>query len=182
MKFEGEIELSDVSPEDAWLILTDPYIIRRAMPGCNFLVKIEGEDVDFQELEEKAETIDPDAPVYPDVDHEVLKERAVKEGERYGTEVTIGVGPISSTFRMIINIDRAEYPEVEASVRGESNNSSVEATNGMTIGESNGGSTIHWWAETNISGKIAQMGQRLLKPVSNRMVQNFFDKIEQQIQ
>jgi carbon monoxide dehydrogenase subunit G len=51
----------------------------------------------------------------------------------------------------------------------------------MDIVETDTGSKIEWGAEADISGRIAQLGSRVIKPVANKIVNNFFDNIQQQM-
>ncbi|NIS34305.1 MAG: carbon monoxide dehydrogenase, partial [Actinobacteria bacterium] len=41
MEFNGTFELEGVTEEEAWLALSDPVLIRQALPGCQFLTKVD---------------------------------------------------------------------------------------------------------------------------------------------
>ena len=43
------------------------------------------------------------------------------------------------------------------------------------------GSRIEWWTEADISGRIAQLGGRVINPVANKIVNNFFGAIESEM-
>ncbi|MEF8778787.1 MAG: SRPBCC domain-containing protein, partial [Natronomonas sp.] len=43
------------------------------------------------------------------------------------------------------------------------------------------GVDVEWWAETDVFGRIAQMGQRVINPVANRVINQFFGKVEAQL-
>jgi carbon monoxide dehydrogenase subunit G len=51
----------------------------------------------------------------------------------------------------------------------------------MTLVETESGVTIEWWAEADVYGRIAQMGQRMINPVANRVVNRFFSQLEEQL-
>jgi carbon monoxide dehydrogenase subunit G len=47
--------------------------------------------------------------------------------------------------------------------------------------EDSDGSRIEWWTEADISGRIAQLGGRVINPVANKIVNNFFGAIESEM-
>jgi hypothetical protein len=51
----------------------------------------------------------------------------------------------------------------------------------MDIDETETGSVIEWGAEADISGRIAQLGGRVINPVADKIVNKFFSNIEQQM-
>lgn len=52
---------------------------------------------------------------------------------------------------------------------------------GMELVETDDGVDVEWWTETDVFGRIAQMGQRVINPVANRVVNKFFGKVESQL-
>lgn len=181
MEFNGTFEIDNVSPEEVWLALSDPFMIKSALPGCEFLVEVEGEDVDFDELKNQAEEAGEDPPILPEADPEDVATRAFEEGGRYAALVEIGVGSVKPSFETIVTIEEREFPDMTASGEGSSSGSSFEMRSGMTLEETETGVAINWWAETDVFGRIAQMGQRVINPVANRVINRFFGKIEDQL-
>jgi len=128
MEFNGTFELEDATAEDVWLALSDPALVQSALPGCEFLVRIEdGEDVDFDALD--AEHADDDRELTGDP--EVIESRAFEEGGRYAALVQLSVGPVNPSFETVVTIDPREFPEMSASGEGSSGDSSFEMTSGM---------------------------------------------------
>jgi len=177
MEFNGEFELEGVSAEEAWLVMSDPVAVRKALPGCKFLTRVEGEDFNFDEYEPEE-----GVATLPEADPEDVAERAFREGETYAALMKVGVGSVKPEFEAWVTIDEREFPEMRASGSGSSSGSAFEMTSSMTISETETGSKIEWTAEADISGRIAQMGQRLLNPVANKVVNQFFNNIEEQMQ
>ena len=176
MEFSGTFELDDVTAEEVWLALSDPVMIKQSLPGCQFLVEVEGDDVDFDALREDAEGRE-DPPTLPEADPEDVAERAFEEGNRYAALVELGVGSVKPSFETIVTIDDREFPTMEASGEGSASNSSFEMTSGMTLEDTDGGVEVDWHAEADVFGRIAQMGQRVINPVANRVVNRFFSQI-----
>ncbi|MFB6130438.1 MAG: CoxG family protein [Salinigranum sp.] len=180
MRFDGTFTIEGVTAEEVWLALSDPVMIKNALPGCQFLTAVpEGEDADFDKLAEEAPAEDP--PVLPEADPEDIAERAFVEGGRYAAVMQVGVGSVKPRFETVVTIERREFPEMEASGEGSSSNSSFEMEARMNLTETDEGVNVEWEAETDVFGRIAQMGQRVMNPVANRVVGRFFSNIEDQL-
>lgn len=182
MEFNGTFELDGVTVEEAWLALSDPVLIRQALPGCQFLTKVDDPDsVDFDALAASATPDDELPPVLPEAEPEDVAERALETGDTYAALMEVGVGSVKPTFRTIVTIESRDYPEMVATGEGSASNSSFEMRSGMTLSESDDGVTVEWWAESDVFGRVAQMGQRVLNPVANQVVNRFFKRVQNQL-
>jgi len=179
MEFNGTFTIEDVTAEEVWVALSDPVMIKQALPGCQFLVEVDDENPDFDELAE--ESPDEDPPILPDADIDDVTDRALEEGKHYAALMQLSVGSVKPSFETIVTIDRRDFPEMEASGSGGSGNSSFEMNSGMKLVETDEGVDVEWWAETDVFGRIAQMGQRVINPVANRVINQFFSKVEAQL-
>ena len=175
MEFNGTFELEDVTAEEVWFALSDPVMVKQSLPGCQFLVRVDDPDVDFDSLEDERAGEDP--PVLPEADPEDVAARAFEEGGHYAALVELGVGSVKPSFETVVTITEREYPTMEAEGEGSATNSSFEMSSGMTLEETDDGVAVEWWAEADVFGKIAQMGQRVINPVANRVVNRFFSGI-----
>jgi carbon monoxide dehydrogenase subunit G len=52
---------------------------------------------------------------------------------------------------------------------------------GMTLVETDDGVDVEWWTEADVFGRVAQMGQRVINPVANRVVGRFFKQVQKQL-
>lgn len=177
MEFNGTFELEDATTEDVWLALSDPALVQSALPGCEFLVRVEDEDVDFDALREEHDDDERELTGDP----EVIESRAFEEGGRYAALVQLSVGPVNPSFETVVTIDHREFPEMAASGEGSSGDSSFEMTSGMALSETEGGVAVDWETEADVFGRIAQMGQRVVNPVANQVVKRFFSSIQQEL-
>lgn len=177
MEFSGTFELEDTTVEEVWLALSDPVMIETALPGCQFLVEVEDEDVDFDALSEEY----ADRDVEPTSDPEVIAERAFEEGGRYAAVIQISIGPVNPTFETVVTIDRREQPVMEASGEGSTSDSSFEMSSGMELSETDDGVGVEWETEADVFGRIAQMGQRVINPAANQVVKQFFSSVQQEL-
>lgn len=175
MDFSGTFELDDVTPEEVWLALSDPYMIKAALPGCSFLVEVD-DDPDFDALREAAES-ETDPPILPDATPEDVAERAFETGQRYAALMEIGVGGVKPSFRTLVTVSEREFPRMAATGEGSAANSSFELSAWMELEETADGVAVEWAAEADVFGKIAQVGGRVINPVANRVVNQFFDAV-----
>ncbi|MFC3477918.1 CoxG family protein [Halobacterium litoreum] len=177
MEFNGTFELEDTTAEEVWLALSDPALVAEALPGCEFLVRVDDGDVDFDALRE--EYADRERELTADAD--VIEERAFEEGATYAALVQISVGPVNPTFETVVTIDEREFPEMSASGEGSSGDSSFEMSSSMALSETDDGVAVDWNTEADVFGRVAQMGQRVVNPVANRVVKRFFSSVQQQL-
>ena len=181
MEFNGRFELEDVTTEEVWLALSDPYMIKNALPGCQFLLEVEGDAPDFEALREQAEAAGEDPPILPEADPEVVAERVFGQGETWAALMEISVGAVKPSFETVVTVVEREFPTMTAEGEGSASNSSFEMRAGMTLEETDAGVAVDWWAEADVFGRIAQMGQRVINPVANRVVNRFFSSVESQL-
>jgi len=178
MEFNGTFELDDTTTEEVWLALSDPALVAEALPGCEFLVRVDDDDVDFDALAEEYAGRERELTADPDV----IEERAFEEDATYAALVQISVGPVNPTFETVVTIDEREFPEMSASGEGSSGDSSFEMSSSMALSETeDGGVAVDWKTEADVFGRVAQMGQRVVNPVANRVVKRFFSSVQQQL-
>lgn len=178
MEFNGTFELEDATTEDVWLALSDPALVQSALPGCEFLVRVDdGDDVDFDALSEAHAGDERELTGDP----EVIESRAFEEGGSYAALVQLSVGPVNPSFETVVTIDHREFPEMSASGEGTSGDSSFEMTSGMALSETADGVAVDWETEADVFGRIAQMGQRVVSPVANQVVKRFFSSIQEEL-
>ena len=177
MEFSGTFELEDTTVDEVWLALSDSVLVRSALPGCEFLIPVADEDPDFDTLREEATERDEE----PTADPETIMDRAFEEGGQYAAVMAISVGPVNPTFETIVTIENRNHPSMRASGEGSAGNSSFEMSSGMELIETDDGVAVEWDAEADIFGRIASMGQRVVNPVANKVVERFFSSIQDEL-
>ena len=176
MEFSGEFELDGVSPEDAWIVLSDPIAVRDALKGCRYITRIDDADFNFDDYEPEE-----DIETLPDADPEVVAARAFEEGGVYAALMQVGVGSVKPRFETRVTIKERAFPRMVATGGGDASNSSFEMESWMDIEETEDGSTVQWGTEADVSGRIAQLGGRVMNPVADKIVSNFFKSIQKQM-
>jgi len=179
MEFEGEFELEGVPPEKAWIVLSDPMAVRDSLKGCRYITPM-GDDFNFDEYE-----AEEDVEMLPEADADTVADRAFVAGQKYAALMQVGVGSVKPRFETTVTIEERddETFEMTASGGGDSSSSTFSMNSGMRIHEleDGEGSEIEWWTEADVSGRIAQLGSRVINPVADKIVNNFFSSIEQQM-
>ncbi|WP_440989713.1 CoxG family protein [Haloarchaeobius baliensis] len=179
MEFSGTFELEDTTVDEVWLALSDPVLVQESLPGCTFLLHVEDDEVDFDELRERAAGLERELTNDP----EVIAERAFREGERYAALMQVSVGPVNPTFETVVEIDERDRPRMHASGEGSSGDSSFEMSSSMALSETDDGDgvVVEWETEADVFGKVAGMGQRVINPVANRIVKRFFSAVQEKL-
>jgi carbon monoxide dehydrogenase subunit G len=179
MEFDGEFELDGVPPEKAWIVLSDPMAVRDSLKGCRYITPMD-DDFNFDEYEPEE-----DVEMLPDADPETVADRAFVEGQKYAALMQVGVGSVKPRFETTVTIEERDDENFEmiASGGGDASGSSFSMESGMRIHPTEDGesSEIEWWTEADVSGRIAQLGSRVINPVANKIVNNFFSSIEKQM-
>lgn len=179
MEFNGSFEIEGATVDEVWLALSDPVLIKQSLDGCQFLVRTEEENPDFDAIREQVDAEDP--ATLPEADPEDIAERAFEEGSRYAVEFGTRIGSVNPTFETVVTITERDFPRMTASGEGASSNSSVELDSWMDLEETESGTRVEWGAETEVFGRIAQLGGRVITPVANQVVGRFFGNVESRL-
>ncbi len=178
MDFSGETVLEHLGVEDAWLMLADPVSIQKTIPGCKLIRKIDPDVVDFEELGRIAEDHTINRQPLPLDDRETVEARVFTEGETYGVFMEIGVAGMNMNVGAFIDIDKRDYPRMEATGEGIIGQYSFELETGIEVSETDGKTRVEWWLTPEISGSLFKWGSRLANPIFSKVVSRFFRRIE----
>jgi carbon monoxide dehydrogenase subunit G len=96
----------------------------------------------------------------------------------------VGVASISGTYSGIIKMSEVDAPtRYRLTVNGEGQQSIIGGTAVMELSYDPEKQQTHliWTAEANISGKLASIGQRLIKSAAGLLSRQFFQGIAKQV-
>lgn len=98
--------------------------------------------------------------------------------------LSVGVGSVKPTFDVDILVTDTDYPStLGMSASGSASRNAFETTAEMVLEAVDDERTeVHWQATADVSGLLASIGQRALKSVTDRLVTQFFDDMEELIQ
>ncbi len=95
-----------------------------------------------------------------------------------------GVGPIRTTFALDVVFSELRAPD-HASVRarGQAPGSAVEMTNTFELADgASGRTTMRWTSDVTVSGMIASVGARLMQGAADKITQQVFACIKEQLE
>jgi len=175
MEFSGTSVIEGASPDNTWLILSDPVAIAEVVPGCKFIAPAD-------EVDDPSSYPPPPGATFPEAPTEEVEARAFDPGREYLALLSVGVGSIKPTFEASLVIEERDYPVMRASGEGQGGDSAFSMDSRMEMSETATGVEIDWHADVDISGRLAQMGSTVLDPVAERLVNKFFDQMEERMQ
>lgn len=123
-------------------------------------------------------------------DPEILRDAApgiesmtLQSPGRITATIAVGVGSVKPSFDVdgvVVEADRPTRLEIRGS--GEASRNSFEVTAWQEFQDNGDGTTtVVWKAEARVSGIIASMGERALNSVAERLINQFFQDIEDHV-
>jgi carbon monoxide dehydrogenase subunit G len=96
--------------------------------------------------------------------------------DHFKPTVGVGIGAVKATFTLDVHLVEINEPEhVAMTGRGVASDSATDLRGVMDLTEESDSSTrMRWTAEVNVTGKIANMGARLLQGTANKLTERFF--------
>jgi uncharacterized protein len=110
------------------------------------------------------------------------------EGEpgKWRANATLKIGAIGGTYSGVVSMTELDEPtKYRLTVEGEGQASIINGTAVIELAphaEDSSKTTIQWTAEANISGKLASVGQRLIKATANMMSKRFFSELAKNLE
>lgn len=112
------------------------------------------------------------------------KEMRLESPSEIETTIAVGVGSVKPSFDVsgvILECDRPRRLEIQAS--GEASRNSFSANAWTELHENDDGTTTVTWESTaEVSGLIASMGERALGSVADKLVNDYFQNIEDAVE
>lgn len=94
-----------------------------------------------------------------------------------------GVGFVKASFAMtVVWLERSEPESAKARARGSAPGSAVDMVATMALTEAGAGTRLDWKAEVTVSGAIASVGGRLLQGAADKITQQVFTCVKQQLE
>ncbi len=110
-------------------------------------------------------------------------ERLERVGDdTYEATIRAGVGPVRGTFAGTVQISEQRPPEFyRLTIQGHGAAGFVRGTGAVTLVEVPEGTKILYEGETQIGGRIAQVGQRLVQSVARKMINDGLKVLEAEV-
>lgn len=101
----------------------------------------------------------------------------------YKATVAAKIGPVQARFNGIVRLSDLDPPN-GYTISGEGSGGAAGSAKGgakVRLARADGGTRLTWDADAQISGKLAQIGSRLIESTANHMAGQFFDRFSQVI-
>jgi len=99
----------------------------------------------------------------------------------YRSTVAAKIGPVQARFNGVIRLSELDPPN-GYTISGEGSGGVAGSAKGsakVRLEPAAGGTRLTWTADAQISGKLAQIGSRLIESTANHMAGQFFDRFGQ---
>lgn len=106
------------------------------------------------------------------------------ETDKWSAEAKLTIGSIGGTYTGTIQISEKTPPnQYRLTVNGQGQQSIIDGTTVITLtyDEEKQATQLHWEAESQMSGKLARVGQRVINATANMMSKRFFKALEKQL-
>ena len=111
-------------------------------------------------------------------------ERITPSGEdSYEIEMTVRVAAIRGAYKGFVSIEEKRHLEsYRMVVSGTGRGGSVQGSGDLSFSESDGRTTVDVVGDTQVTGVVARVGQRLIGGASRMMMNQFFDCLRSKIE
>jgi len=101
----------------------------------------------------------------------------------YRATVTTRIGPVQAKFQGTVTLSDFDVPN-GYTITGQGTGGAAGSAKGsarVTLAPAEGGTRLAWTADAQISGKLAQIGSRLIESAANMIAGQFFDRFQQAV-
>jgi len=111
------------------------------------------------------------------------KELVLETPSEFRASLAVGVGSVKPSFEVIGVVVECDEPNrLELQASGEASRNSFDVTAWQELTDNGDGTTtVTWQADAEVSGVIASLGERALESVTNKLVTDFFEDIEDHV-
>lgn len=103
--------------------------------------------------------------------------------DRYEAQVNVKVGAINGTYGGTVQVRDARRPEhFVLVVEGKGAAGFLQGEGSIDLEPAEEGTLIRYAGETQVGGRIAQVGQRLIQSVARKIIAQGLESLEQQLQ
>ena len=111
-------------------------------------------------------------------------DRFTPSGEdSYDVEMTVRIASIRGAYKGAVRIeDKVQLKSYRMVVTGSGRGGSVQGSGDLRFSEDNGKTTVDIVGDSQVTGVVARVGQRLLGGASKMMMNQFFDCLRSKIE
>lgn len=105
--------------------------------------------------------------------------------DSYRATMQVGIGPIRGTFKGTVSLSEQQPPEsYRLDIEGQGGAGFMKGSGNVNLYEEDGGSKtkIEYTGESEVGGRIAQVGQRLVESVARKIINDGLKTLEDEVQ
>ena len=103
--------------------------------------------------------------------------------DSYDVEMTVRIASIRGSYKGAVKIeDKVHLQSYRMVVTGSGRGGSVQGSGDLSFSENNGKTTVEVTGESQVTGVVARVGQRLIGGATRMMMNQFFDCLRSKIE
>ena len=111
-----------------------------------------------------------------------VREIEILDETHYRITARVGIGAIAANFRVDAELtDVVEHERAGVRVTAQAPGTAVEGVASMTLADDGAGSRMDWEVRVTISGKLAAVGERLIRGTADRLIKQTFDCVRSRL-
>lgn len=102
---------------------------------------------------------------------------------RFSARITNRIGPVKAGFSFAIELDELDPPNSYL-IKGKGQGGAAGFANGsarVTLADEGEGTRLEYTAKASVGGKLAQLGGRLIDGAANKLADQFFSRLSEEI-
>lgn len=114
-----------------------------------------------------------------------VKQMNKVDEDKYEAAMQVGVGPIRGNFKGTVGLSEQQPPEsYRLDIEGQGGAGFMKGTGKVNLYEEDGGNKtrIEYTGESEVGGRIAQVGQRLVESVARKIINDGLKTLEEEVQ
>lgn len=112
-----------------------------------------------------------------------VREVVVVDDTHYRITARVGIGAIAANFRVDAELtDAVEGQRASVRATAQAPGTAVEGVGSMSLVDDDGGTHMDWQVSVQISGKLAAVGERLIRSTANRLVEQTFKCVRSRLE
>lgn len=107
----------------------------------------------------------------------------VLDDTHYRITARVGIGAIAATFKVdaeVMEVTKQENATVR--VRAQAPGTAVEGIASMSLDDHEGGTRMDWSVTVHVNGKLAAVGERLIRGTAERLIEQTFRCIRSKLE
>ena len=112
-----------------------------------------------------------------------VREVEILDDTHYRITARVGIGAIAMNFRVDAELlDVEELERASVRVTAQAPGTAVEGLANMALSDDDGGTRMDWNVHVDINGKLAAMGERLIRGTADRLIEQTFKCIRTKLE